>query len=125
MLIIKCITSVLLFITGTDPNTLFSDIYQHFIGCLRDIRFTNKDQKHVPVPVETIEGVEEGCIDKCTNNPCHHGGQCVNTYSDAICDCFGTDYQGPFCSELGKTHLNVFFSLHFFLSVDRLLSQTS
>jgi hypothetical protein len=98
-------------IAGTDPNTLFSDSYPHFIGCLRDIKYTNKDEKHVSVPIETLEGVQEGCIDKCTNNPCHHGGQCINTYSETICDCFSTDYQGPYCSELGiyiMFHLNVF-----------------
>ncbi|XP_060552945.1 axotactin-like isoform X2 [Ruditapes philippinarum] len=88
---------------GTDPNTLFSDSYPHFIGCLRDIKYTNKDEKHVSVPIETLEGVQEGCIDKCTNNPCHHGGQCINTYSETICDCFSTDYQGPYCSELGPS----------------------
>ncbi|XP_053393740.1 axotactin-like isoform X2 [Mercenaria mercenaria] len=86
---------------GTDPNTLFSDIYPHFIGCLKDIKYRNKDEKLVPIPVDMMEGVVEGCVDKCTNNPCHHGGHCINAYSDAVCDCFGTDYQGPFCSDLG------------------------
>lgn len=90
-----------IWLVGTDPNTLFSEIYPHFIGCLRDIKYINKDGKLVAIPVSMMEGIVEGCVDQCTNSPCHHGGQCINMYIDAVCDCFGTDYQGPFCSDLG------------------------
>lgn len=89
---------------GTDPDTLFSDSHPHFIGCMRDIRYLNKNGGFVPIPVTMFEGVVEGCTDLCaTNNPCHHGGRCINAYVDTICDCFGTDYQGEFCSDLGPT----------------------
>lgn len=91
------------FFAGTDPDTLFAEIYPHFIGCLQDIKYLNNNKKLIPIPVAMMEGVVEGCVDKCTNNPCHHGGYCINAYSDAICDCFGSDYQGPFCSDLGNT----------------------
>ncbi|XP_052774947.1 axotactin-like isoform X2 [Mya arenaria] len=88
---------------GTDPDTLFSDTYPHFLGCMSDIQYETSDSKLVPVPVTMMEGVDQGCTDRCTNNPCHHGGSCINGYDQAVCDCFGTDYEGEFCSVLGPT----------------------
>ena len=92
------------YIAGTDPDTLFSDLYPHFIGCMSDIKFENKFGNFVPIAVTMLEGVSEGCIDKCEDNPCHHGGSCINAYSSALCDCFGTDYQGIYCADLGNYH---------------------
>lgn len=98
-----------MYVAGTDPDTLFSESYPHFHGCMSDIRFQNKEGKIVPIAATMMEGVLPECTDYCTDNPCHHGGQCINNYNEAICDCFGTDYQGEFCSELGKTQLTEMF----------------
>lgn len=94
---------------GTDPTTLFSESYPHLIGCMSDIRFLNKEGNLVPISVSMMEGVLKECMDTCMDNPCHHGGQCINGYKEAICDCFGTDYQGSFCSKLGNEIQNSFF----------------
>ncbi|KAL4235944.1 hypothetical protein ACF0H5_004332 [Mactra antiquata] len=92
---------------GTDPNTLFSEIHPHFIGCLKNIHYFDKDENFVEIPVSLMEGVVEGCLDQCENNPCHHGGHCINDYSKPTCDCFGTDYQGQFCSALGPSMMTL------------------
>lgn len=69
---------------------------------MSNIKFLNKEGKLVPVSVAMMKGVASECVDLCADNPCHHGGQCIDGYSEAICDCFSTDYQGQYCSELGK-----------------------
>lgn len=48
------------------------------------------------------EGVDLECLDLCdTDNPCVHGGRCVNHYTRTLCDCFGTGYEGHRCNRKG------------------------
>ena len=101
--------NIMLNFSGTDPDTLFSERHPHFIGCMKNIKYLNRDGGYVPIPVTMLKGVVEGCSYLCAkNNPCHHGGRCINAYTDTICDCFrSANYQGEFCSELGKYGCNI------------------
>ncbi len=63
-------------------------------------------------------GVQRGCADRCEeDNPCIHGGLCINHYTHTTCDCFNTRYEGQFCEREGaalcyttKRRENGFFS---------------
>ena len=82
--------------------------------------FINKESQDVPISVAMMKGVVPECTDMCVDNPCHHGGQCINGYKEAICDCFSTDYQGQFCSQLGQ-NINVVLCLKRY---DKITSET-
>lgn len=113
---------------GTDPNTLFADSFPHFVGCMADISYINEDGRFVPIPISMMEGIQEGCINKCTNNPCHHGGQCINAYSEAICDCFGSDYEGQYCADLGPTTVTLrgyeWLTYNLYMNEENVLTET-
>ncbi|KAK3599841.1 hypothetical protein CHS0354_022411 [Potamilus streckersoni] len=71
---------------------------------MRNLKYKQSDGTLVDIPVETIDAVLDNCYDLCSDkNPCHHDGRCVNKYSEATCDCFGTDYEGKLCQTFGST----------------------
>jgi len=45
------------------------------------------------------ESVAPGCLNQCaTQNPCENSGKCINMFTRAACDCFGTGYDGVRCT---------------------------
>ena len=84
-----------------------------FVGCFR--RLTLNDGRQI-MP-ENIRSKEEGAqsnmnnyvisvnvlvnsceiLDKCTPNPCQHGGVCMQSWSNFRCDCSATGYGGAVC----------------------------
>ncbi|XP_066913033.1 axotactin-like isoform X1 [Clytia hemisphaerica] len=71
-----------------------------FFGCIKDLRYSSGTMKTKPA-LELLKGqsVATGCIDKCKEeNPCQNAGRCVNLFTRAGCDCFGTGYGGAVCN---------------------------
>ncbi|NWR81218.1 NRX2A protein, partial [Centropus unirufus] len=58
-----------------------------------------------PAPLLGAQGVRGGDGDeRCARHPpCAHGGRCTLRRGEPRCDCAGTGYRGPFCSE-GEEH---------------------
>lgn len=72
-----------------------------FIGCLGQIYIKNdlsSETNFSPAKIEKSYRVMRGCVNRCdTENYCLHGASCVNLYTHAECDCFGTEYQDRYC----------------------------
>jgi contactin associated protein-like 2 len=84
-----------------------------FIGCFRRLTlFDNRQilprnihtqdegtQGDVDNYVTTVGVLIDSCeiLDKCTPNPCQHGGICYQTWYDFRCDCSFTGYGGAVC----------------------------
>uniref|UniRef100_UPI00398F87E7 contactin-associated protein 1 n=1 Tax=Pristiophorus japonicus TaxID=55135 RepID=UPI00398F87E7 len=74
-----------------------------FHGCLQHIHVDN-----YPVDLELVKRRKLGrysemlfntcgITDRCTPNLCEHGGICLQTSENFMCDCERTGYQGPTC----------------------------
>ncbi len=85
---------------GFSPDKLQQP--SQFIGCIRGVKFL--EGTRVIPSEETDEGaLQEGCLDRCeTQNPCQNDGGCVNHYTEAVCDCYGTGHEGAYCDEPGN-----------------------
>ena len=59
----------------------------------------------VPVDLENIMGSNKHMVtigsckikDRCTPNPCEHGGTCTQDWHNFFCDCEQTGYKGQVC----------------------------
>lgn len=100
-------TSSILYIGGLDNRiTPVRDIKDRlhmaqFIGCIGQIvtRTDQSTESHLqPVRVDKIVQVQRGCIDRCDfENYCLHKAKCINFYTHAHCDCFGTNHEDDYC----------------------------
>ena len=71
-----------------------------FRGCMRNI-----EVGAVPVDLELIPNSEKRMVtigackikDRCTPNPCEHGGRCTQDWHNFFCDCDSTGYKGSVC----------------------------
>ncbi len=84
-----------------------------FIGCFRRLKLNDgrqilpenirsKDdgpQANSLNLVTSVDVLIDSCeiLDKCTPNPCQHGGICLQTWYDFRCDCSHTGYGGAVC----------------------------
>lgn len=72
-----------------------------FVGCIQDLRILSAlitlKSKWVDFPEQEV--VEAACVmdDKCSPNPCQHGGICKQNSRDFLCECDGTGYSGALC----------------------------
>lgn len=76
-----------------------------FIGCMRQIAIDGSYR----MPLNWKKNEEYCCddepvilnacqmTDRCSPNPCEHGGICKQTSKDFECDCDGTGYTGSVC----------------------------
>lgn len=70
-----------------------------FVGCIRGLMVNGVllDMKGMVSRGEVTYGVSEGCIGKCSSNPCFNGGTCYEGYSSYTCDCSYTPFRGWMC----------------------------
>ncbi|XP_064472302.1 neurexin-4-like isoform X2 [Ornithodoros turicata] len=72
-----------------------------FIGCMRFLYIEGHYINVLNVPPDRYEGniVFDACqmVDRCTPNPCEHGGSCGQTATEFFCNCAGTGYTGAVC----------------------------
>lgn len=106
----KIETGEMFYIGGGVPDDLS---VPGFVGCFR--RLTLNDGRQV-MP-DNVRSVDDGplsntnsyvtsvnvlvnsceILDKCTPNPCQHGGICLQTWNTFRCDCSQTGYGGAVC----------------------------
>lgn len=70
-----------------------------YVGCLRGLRVNGVlvDLRGLISRGQVSYGVTEGCIGKCSSNPCFNGGTCIEGYSGYTCDCSYTPWRGWMC----------------------------
>lgn len=86
--------------SGTDYYIGGSSYFSGFRGCMRNI-----EVGAVPVDLEQIMGSNKHMVtigsckikDRCTPNPCEHGGTCTQDWHNFFCDCEQTGYKGQVC----------------------------
>ncbi|XP_053372962.1 neurexin-4-like [Mercenaria mercenaria] len=71
-----------------------------FVGCMRALRVNGVliDMRGAVRKGKFTYGVQEGCVGKCSSNPCFNQGQCVEGYSHYTCNCTHTPFEGRMCS---------------------------
>ncbi|XP_074652127.1 neurexin-4-like isoform X2 [Tubulanus polymorphus] len=76
-----------------------TDYRNGFVGCMRSLQVNGiaYDLRGVVARREVTYGVSEGCVAKCSSNPCINNGDCWEGYSDYYCDCTYTPYRGYIC----------------------------
>ena len=82
-----------------------------FRGCMRNI-----EVGAIPVDLELIPNSEKRMVtigackikDRCTPNPCEHGGRCTQDWHNFFCDCDTTGYKGSVCHVCKYTQKSVF-----------------
>lgn len=75
-----------------------------FVGCMRQITIDGSYRLPLNFRKEDTCCDDEPLIlnacqmtDRCSPNPCEHGGICKQTSKDFECDCEGTGYSGSVC----------------------------
>lgn len=99
------IDNALFLLVGLDPNNYATNQkfnYVRFIGCLGNIQFSHSGSPLSPIEVLMENQLLHGYVDQCTlKNPCLYNGKCINHYTDASCDCFGTGHEDKICFSSG------------------------
>jgi hypothetical protein len=49
------------------------------------------------IDAQTAGNVLDSCVNPCHEFRCDNGGICVNLFNRAVCDCFGTEFEGDRC----------------------------
>ncbi|XP_023930347.1 contactin-associated protein-like 4 isoform X2 [Lingula anatina] len=84
--------------------------YKSFIGCLEVTSINNKTVTSSFLVTEKTN-LANGCVNKCLGSsgpgPCLNGGECINRYTDTVCDCSSTRYAGKRCEKIGLTSVTM------------------
>ncbi|XP_005094025.2 neurexin-4 [Aplysia californica] len=78
-------------------------LYNGFRGCIRNLQVAQREvdlDNLVADKEERIIGAQLGTCairDRCTPNPCEHGGVCEQSWNTFACDCTDTGYKGELC----------------------------
>ncbi|KAG8141786.1 hypothetical protein E2320_006463, partial [Naja naja] len=96
---VSLLPSFLNIYVGGVEETLMINCTGHFTGCLEDLQIDSKIL--LPEDVEGLQlpGFQLGCerTEWCQSQPCSHGGQCVDFWTDFRCHC-SRPYEGHTCS---------------------------
>ena len=89
-----------------------------FVGCMRGLRVNGVlvDLRGLIQRGQFQYGLAEGCVGKCSSNPCFHGGTCIEGYSGYTCDCSYTPWRGWMCGR-GKAQEVTSFLFFFFCNL--------
>ncbi|XP_055885104.1 axotactin-like isoform X2 [Biomphalaria glabrata] len=68
-----------------------------FVGCISDIYYDLPDGTPKAPNYNVTRSVDIGCLDLCEGARSCNLGKCINNYVNITCDCYGTDFEGPFC----------------------------
>ncbi|ETE61174.1 Crumbs-like 1, partial [Ophiophagus hannah] len=96
---VSLLPSFLNIYVGGVEETLMINCTGHFTGCLEDLQIDSKIL--LPEDVEGLQlpGFQLGCerTEWCQSQPCSHGGQCIDFWTDFRCHC-SRPYEGHTCS---------------------------
>lgn len=89
----------------TPANNYFiggHELFNGFRGCMRNIYVAGRivDLEKVFLTSGENVGAEIGTCairDRCTPNPCEHGGMCTQSWNTFKCDCLSSGYKGEMC----------------------------
>ncbi|XP_071101429.1 neurexin-4-like [Haliotis cracherodii] len=76
------------------------DISTGFRGCLRNLEVAARVVNLATLDQGSIFDAEVGTCairDRCTPNPCEHGGNCTQNWDNFYCRCDNTGYKGEMC----------------------------
>ncbi|KAK7477015.1 hypothetical protein BaRGS_00031695, partial [Batillaria attramentaria] len=79
-----------------------NELFNGFRGCMRNIYVAGRivDLEDVFTTSGENVGSEIGTCairDRCTPNPCEHGGSCTQSWNTFQCDCQSSGYKGEMC----------------------------
>ncbi|XP_052093811.1 neurexin-4-like isoform X2 [Mytilus californianus] len=97
-----------------------------YVGCLRGLRVNGVlvDLRGLIQRGQVSYGVTEGCIGKCSSNPCFNGGTCIEGYSGYTCDCSYTPWRGWMCGREVGVNLQKHFMIRYEFDKNQGLSTT-
>lgn len=96
-----------IFFGGIYPK--FRPAHQHhmiarFIGCMGNVIFEHETILFALPPEVRQSGLKKGCFNACASGTvCSLGAPCINHYTHATCDCFGSESEDDWCSEKSLT----------------------
>ncbi|XP_042909251.1 axotactin isoform X2 [Parasteatoda tepidariorum] len=97
----RTLPQTVMYFGGLDPNNydmIQKYNYVRFVGCMGNITFSESDSPFFPAEVIKDNHLQHGCLDSCAKkNPCLYNGRCINHYTHASCDCFGTNHEDQIC----------------------------
>lgn len=74
--------------------------FNRFEGCISGIMYNNGRGPLREAVLMNTSGTFPDCLDPCSQSDhCMNGGICRDTVSEVWCDCKGTGYEGPNCTE--------------------------
>ncbi|XP_050406137.1 neurexin-4 [Patella vulgata] len=84
-------------------NTYYIGAYKlntGFLGCIRNLEVSARKVEIEELSSDAIVKATIGTCgirDRCTPNPCEHGGFCFQDWNNFYCRCDGTGYKGAMC----------------------------
>ncbi|XP_002159075.2 axotactin isoform X1 [Hydra vulgaris] len=82
----------------------FAKLKPRFVGCIESLQYSSGNT--YLKPAQTFlksERIAPNCLDSCSLNTCANKGKCINLFTRAACDCFGTGFTGEICNNYADT----------------------
>ncbi|CAG0892829.1 unnamed protein product [Cyprideis torosa] len=99
------------YIGGIEDQSTHYRTVRGFLGCMRFVSIDGNLQHPLNWNERDILGDRNGVLldacqmqDRCTPNPCEHGGRCIQSSRSFTCNCEGTGYSGAVCHLPSSPH---------------------